>query len=41
VKEFHFYTLNRPHLTLAVCRLLGLKPKSDTPAAPAPAVASA
>ena len=40
VKEFHFYTLNRPHLTLAVCRLLGLKPKSDTAAA-VPAVASA
>jgi methylenetetrahydrofolate reductase (NADPH) len=26
VHEFHFYTLNRPNLTLAVCRLLGLRP---------------
>jgi methylenetetrahydrofolate reductase (NADPH) len=24
VEEFHFYTLNRPDLTIAVCRLLGL-----------------
>ena len=31
IKEFHFFTLNRPHLTLAVCRLLGLhgQPAAD------------
>ncbi|HET7371279.1 MAG TPA: methylenetetrahydrofolate reductase, partial [Gammaproteobacteria bacterium] len=27
VDEFHFYTLNRAALTLAICRVLGLKPK--------------
>jgi methylenetetrahydrofolate reductase (NADH) len=27
VREFHFYTLNRANLTMAVCRLLGLKPR--------------
>lgn len=32
VREFHFYTLNRPHLTLAVCRLMGLKPRGETTA---------
>ena len=26
VEDFHFYTLNRPHLTMAVCRRLGLGP---------------
>ncbi|MGO1120788.1 methylenetetrahydrofolate reductase [NAD(P)H] [Rhodovibrionaceae bacterium A322] len=26
VQDFHFYTLNRPSLTLAVCRILGLTP---------------
>jgi methylenetetrahydrofolate reductase (NADPH) len=26
VERFHFYTLNRPELTYAVCRLLGVKP---------------
>lgn len=26
VDEFHFYTLNRPDLTLGICRRLGLKP---------------
>ncbi|HET7588424.1 MAG TPA: methylenetetrahydrofolate reductase [NAD(P)H] [Gammaproteobacteria bacterium] len=31
VDEFHFYTLNRAALTLAICRVLGLKPAS-TPA---------
>jgi len=25
VKEFHFYTLNRPDLTYAICRVLGIK----------------
>lgn len=27
VRSFHFYTLNRPTLTLAVCRTLGLRPR--------------
>jgi methylenetetrahydrofolate reductase (NADPH) len=26
VQEFHFYTLNRPELARAICRLLGIKP---------------
>ncbi|MDH3714327.1 MAG: methylenetetrahydrofolate reductase [NAD(P)H] [Gammaproteobacteria bacterium] len=26
VREFHFYTLNRPLLTLAICHILGLRP---------------
>lgn len=29
VDFFHFYTLNRPELTYAVCRRLGLKPQLD------------
>ncbi|HET6656105.1 MAG TPA: methylenetetrahydrofolate reductase [NAD(P)H] [Gammaproteobacteria bacterium] len=28
VEEFHFYTLNRAALTLAICRVLGLKPRA-------------
>ncbi|MDH3452845.1 MAG: methylenetetrahydrofolate reductase [NAD(P)H] [Gammaproteobacteria bacterium] len=28
VREFHFYTLNRPLLTLAICHILGLRPSS-------------
>lgn len=27
VTEFHFYTLNRPEVTLAICRALGLSPE--------------
>ncbi len=27
VKEFHFYTLNRSELTVAICRMLGVKAK--------------
>ncbi|SEP24991.1 5,10-methylenetetrahydrofolate reductase (NAD(P)) [Salinihabitans flavidus] len=27
VSEFHFYTLNRPEVTLAICRALGLSPE--------------
>ena len=27
VDEFHFYTLNRPDLTYAIARILGVKPK--------------
>lgn len=33
VREFHFYTLNRPELTRAICHLLGIrevKPKSES-----------
>lgn len=26
VNEFHFYTMNKPELTAAVCRILGVKP---------------
>ena len=29
VKHFHFFTLNRPDLALAVCRCLGISPVSD------------
>ena len=32
VREFHFYTLNRANLTLAVCRLLGLRPVAQAAA---------
>jgi methylenetetrahydrofolate reductase (NADPH) len=27
VRDFHFYTMNRADLTLAVCRILGVRPK--------------
>ena len=30
VREFHFYTLNRPLLTLAICHILGLRPRGDS-----------
>lgn len=30
VNEFHFYTLNRAELTLAICRLLGILPTRNT-----------
>ncbi|HEX5339730.1 MAG TPA: methylenetetrahydrofolate reductase [NAD(P)H] [Gammaproteobacteria bacterium] len=36
VQEFHFYTLNRPELTRAICHLLGLRassPQTETGAA--------
>ncbi len=26
VRQFHFYTLNRPQLTLAICHILGVRP---------------
>jgi methylenetetrahydrofolate reductase (NADPH) len=29
VKDFHFYTLNRADLTLALCRMLGVKPMQE------------
>ena len=37
VHEFHFYTLNRPELTRAICRLLGIRaaPRTGNAARPA------
>ncbi len=32
VEDFHFYTLNRPELTAAICRRLGLRPDMDVAA---------
>jgi methylenetetrahydrofolate reductase (NADPH) len=29
VRHFHFYTMNRPELTAATCRILGIRPRSD------------
>ena len=29
VDDFHFYTLNRPDLTFAVCHILGIRPSAD------------
>ena len=26
VRHFHFYTMNRPELTAATCRILGIRP---------------
>lgn len=34
VDAFHFYTLNRAPLALAVCRRLGIRPACDSPAVP-------
>lgn len=36
VNDFHFYTLNRADLTVAICRMLGVKAKAAVPS-PAPA----
>ncbi|MGK9236410.1 methylenetetrahydrofolate reductase [NAD(P)H] [Inquilinus limosus] len=33
VEEFHFYTLNRAELTLAICRFLGIRPRRAEAAA--------
>ena len=33
VKEFHFYTLNRPDLTYAICHILGVRPAAGGSAA--------
>lgn len=33
VRNFHFYTMNRPELTAATCRILGLRPSSAETAA--------
>jgi methylenetetrahydrofolate reductase (NADPH) len=35
VREFHFYTLNRPELSRAICRLLGIRPTATATAAAA------
>ena len=32
VEDFHFYTLNRAELTLAICRVLGLGARAAAPA---------
>jgi len=32
VNQFHFYTMNRPELTAATCRILGVKPDAATSA---------
>jgi methylenetetrahydrofolate reductase (NADPH) len=29
VRDFHFYTLNRPELAYAICHLLGKRPVSE------------
>ncbi len=31
VRNFHFYTMNRPELTAATCRILGLRPRNQSP----------
>jgi methylenetetrahydrofolate reductase (NADPH) len=31
VEDFHFYTLNRADLTLAICRIIGVRAKEATP----------
>jgi len=36
VDEFHFYTLNRPDLTYAIARILGVRPKQAGPLDSAP-----
>ena len=30
ITDFHFYTMNQPELTAAVCRILGVRPKTST-----------
>ena len=34
IERFHFYTMNRPELTAATCRILGIKPVADPVADP-------
>jgi methylenetetrahydrofolate reductase (NADPH) len=29
VQQFHFYTMNKPELTAATCRILGVRPRAD------------
>jgi methylenetetrahydrofolate reductase (NADPH) len=33
VNEFHFYTLNRAELVVAICRMLGVRPMVPVAAA--------
>ena len=33
IRDFHFYTMNRPELVYAICRLLGLRPAEEQEAA--------
>jgi methylenetetrahydrofolate reductase (NADPH) len=33
VEDFHFYTLNRAELTLAICRIIGVRPRAQEQAA--------
>jgi len=40
VRQFHFYTLNRPELSASVCHVLGLRPGAAAPAAAGQAVAA-
>jgi len=30
VRDFHFYTMNKPNLTAATCRILGISPNIST-----------
>ena len=40
VRDFHFYTMNRPELTAATCRILGVRPQATGAAAGDSAVAA-
>ncbi len=31
IDSFHFYTLNRAELTVAICRMLGIVPEAGSP----------
>lgn len=35
IRQFHFYTMNRPELTAATCRILGVRPANTTEVAAA------
>ena len=37
INDFHFYTMNKPELSVATCRILGVRPAADVPAAQAEA----
>lgn len=34
INSFHFYTMNKPELTTAICRILGVQPHSPAPPVP-------
>jgi methylenetetrahydrofolate reductase (NADPH) len=36
IREFHFYTLNRADLIVAICHMIGVRGPASQPAAPAP-----